>query len=143
MPGPLAKVDTVVEATAGLDVDRLLTMGPGASLELWVPDASALDEPIGMRLVRSYTRAFNRIVEDEEPRGDGRTVVFRLADDGFPEGQILSDLGQKGLHLRWVTLDGPFEFCKVNDVTRPADSEAQVYTIVAQTRTFKTTYFGR
>lgn len=142
MPGPMVAVETQT-AAVGLDVNRTLTLGVGARLEFYVPDQQAEG---GMRLVRAYTSAFDRVPEAERERGDGRSVVFDIADV-FPAGQVAADLGQKDLYLRWVEFDAegaelPSEFCKVNEVPRPAAGTAQVWRVTAMTRTFKQTYFG-
>lgn len=145
MPGLLALVDTQVEAPL-LDVDRSLAWNSPAGglsvLELYVPDQTV--SGTGLRLVRAITRFFNRVTEDEGDAGaSGKTVVFRVADFGYSEGQLVTDLALKDLQVRWI-LDGvPSEFCKVNEVTRPSEDVAQVYTVVAQTRAFKHTYFPR
>lgn len=145
MPGILPTVDTLVAAVADYDVDRPLTMGIGAALEFWTPDATAMvQEPLGLRLVRRYEQSFNRDTDAERERGDGKSLVFRIADYGFPEGQLREDLAQKSLYLVFFnTPNEGYGFYEVNKVERPAESEAQIYTVIAQTRTFKQKYRGR
>lgn len=144
MPGIFPVLDTLVAAVADLDVDRPLTMGIGAAIEFWTPDPAAHDEPIGMRLIRRYERSFNRDTDAEIERGDGQSIVFRMADYGFPVGQLRGDLAQRDLYLAFFnTPNEGFGYYKVNKVEAPAESEAQLYTVVANTRTFKQTYRGR
>jgi hypothetical protein len=128
MAGPLVNVKTI---TAGvrLDVSRLLNTGQ-QPLVFVVPDAT-LDPP--WREVKRLVKNFDRDSQAEVARGDGRTVVFQVAD---LDGDMNEVIREADLHVLW---EGTYY--KVGDVPSPASNEGQVFVITATTRTARKTYF--
>ena len=96
MPGPLVEVNTVVSGIT-LDVNRQLYLGPDSTIQLIRPKKSEAD---GWEVLLEITENFDRIVGDEQIRGDGKDVIYQVAD---VEGDVGPLLRTKDLHLRTDT----------------------------------------
>lgn len=136
MAGPLTEVKTTV-AGVRLDVKRELSMGAVVTMGLYEPDAAEVG---GVGLIRVYTNGFCRIPEAEREIGDGRTVIFDIADsEDYPVGQLQADLKTPDL-LLLLTEDGAQTWYSPTDTPKPAGNEAQVYRITCVERTMKQRY---
>lgn len=127
--GPLALVDTI---TAGIDLDvqRLLRMGPGKTLEFIVPDSS---EVTGWRTLATLTKNFNRITGQERTVNDGSEVIFKVAD---PDEALDAVFQISELHVR--VEDIIYSVAKTPPL---ASSEAHVFTLTCKIRTLRNKYF--
>lgn len=131
MPGPLANVGTIV-AGITLDVNRLLYMGQGKTMEFLTPD---MTQPDNWRVRVTLSSGFDRIVDsaDEKTTGDGTQVTFHVADIG---GGLSSILGLQELHVRVEDI-----IYSVARVPKIASSEAQVYVLICKVRTIRNKFF--
>jgi hypothetical protein len=136
MPGPLTEVKTEI-AGIRLDTKRELTMAEDATtFGLYKPDGS---EDEGVALIRAYDKGFCRIPEREKEIGDGRTVVFHIADSvDYPVGQLEDDL--RAAKLVKLTEDGQVKWYSVTGAPEPASNEAQLYEITCNIRTMRQSY---
>lgn len=135
MAGPMPVIDTLL-AGVGLDVSRQLNLGDDVILRLIKPDQTQIG---GIGIIRDYSNSFDRIPEAEAETGDGSSIVFDLADNQFPEGQVEGDLEDaEFVQLVVDGVGGPLY--PINDAPKPAINKAQVWRITCQDVTFKQTF---
>lgn len=132
MPGPLANVNTLV-AGIKFDINRLLYMGNGYTLEFLVPDHT---ETSGYRTLLTLTKNFDRVqAEEGEDANGGSDVIIQVADVGnqLPDIVLKNELLLKLNSVIYL----------VSGVPDVAFNEAQVYTFYCKVRTLRTTFFNR
>jgi hypothetical protein len=134
MPGILADVKTSTRAIT-LDVKRLLVMGSDPSIGFYKADST---DPTGVVLLHQYTKGFSRVPEDEAEIGDGKTVIFDIADDKLPAGQLEDDI--KDSDVIGVTQDGATQWFSITSSAKPPEGLARVYRLLCAERTFKKRY---
>lgn len=127
--GPMVKVKTQTAAIP-LDVDRLLNMGSEKVLRFIIPDPTQFSK---WRTLLTLDTGWNRITPAERTAGDGREVIFRIAD---LTGAVSNIIRTKDLY---VELDD--EIYSIDDVPQVAPNVAQVYDITSKTRTLRNKYF--
>lgn len=132
MPGPLVEVSTITGSIT-LDVSRLLYMGENRTLQFIVPDRNSADQ---WAVLLTLTEGFNRIVGSEDVVGDGRDVIFKVAD---LQGTLVPILRTASLHIR---LDSG-EIYVVSKVPKLAENEAQIFTLQCKEHTLRTNFNSR
>lgn len=129
MPGPISNINTKTEAIS-LDISRKLNWGNGITLAFKTPDP---DDVSKLQTLLVLTKGFDRIVDDEETKGTGREVKFRVAD---LTGDVTDIIRTDDLY---IDTDG--ELFAVDTVPKVGPNEAVVYEITCKTRTLRDKFF--
>lgn len=129
--GPLIITRTQTRAVT-LDVRRGLTLPPGTTLALVVPDD---DEASKWRALRVLTSGWNIVGAEASARGESATYTFVVADI-YPEGELAAQLVAKDLHVLFLG-----EYMRVNRVPPAPVNRPQVYTLTCTGKMLVNTYF--